>query len=139
MFMTTPPVTAGSNSSSFSSSSSATSTDLAVFLKGFDFVPKQTYLTTIPMLEKYSVAKLGTMNDGSYDEFIEKMNKIAKEKGIMQPILGIGIKYKPKTHFLTETAYPIIKNEWDTFKSDPTIESSPTVYIVDRSKHVLPL
>jgi hypothetical protein len=136
--MTISSITAGSGSS-FSSSSSTTNTDQVDFLKGFDFVPKETYVSSFDMLEKFSVTKLGTMDDATYDQFIEKMIKIAKEKNIIRPFLGVGIKIKPCTHYLSDTDHPIVIKEWDIFKSDSRFECVPSVYLVDGSKHVPPL
>ncbi len=104
------------------------------------FGPK--YLWTVAELEENAIAKLGSMDEGTYEDFAEKMLKIAKEAGIVQPKMGIGIKFKEGAHsFLKEQAYPITKNEWAVFKKDAETmcEYIPKVFVIDGSKFTLPI
>ncbi len=101
-----------------------------------------TYLMTVAELEKNAIATLGSMDEGTYEEFAEKMAKIAREAGIVQPKMGIGIKFKEGAHsFLTEQAYPITKNEWEVFRQDARrmCEYIPKVFVIDGSKFTLPI
>jgi hypothetical protein len=100
------------------------------------------YLWTIAELETNAVAQLGSMDEASYDVYMERMNKIAVENGIANPKLAIGIKFKEGAHlFLKEQPYPITKNEWSIFKNDAETmcEYMPKVFVVDGSKFVLPI
>ena len=104
------------------------------------FGPK--YLNTIAELENNAVAKLGSMDEGSYDAFAEKMLKVAQEAGIANPKMAIGIKFKKGAHpFVSEQPYPIIKAEWSIFKKDAETmcEYMPKVFVVDGSKFTLPI
>lgn len=87
------------------------------------------YLFTIEGLEKNAVAKFG-MDEDTYEEFAAKMLKVAKEKGIVRPIMGIGIKERAYS-FLKVIVYPITKEEWAKFKKDA---DKPKVYVIDGSK-----
>jgi hypothetical protein len=101
-----------------------------------------TYLWTIAELEANAVLKLGSMNEGSYESYIERMNKIAVENGIAKPTLAIGIKFKEGAHaFVSEQPYPITKNEWSIFKkeAETMCEYIPNVFVVDGSKFSLPI
>ena len=104
------------------------------------FGPK--YLWTVKELEQNAVAKLGSMTDGSYDDFEAKMLKIAKEAGIVKPKMAIGIKFKEGAHpFVKEQPYPITKEEWSVFKRDAQTmcEYMPKVFVIDGSKFTLPV
>ncbi|PIS01364.1 MAG: hypothetical protein COT84_02955 [Chlamydiae bacterium CG10_big_fil_rev_8_21_14_0_10_35_9] len=82
------------------------------------------------------------MDQTTYAECVEKMNKIAEEQGIIQPKLAIGIKFKEGAHaFVKEQPYPILEREWAIFKKDAETmcEYIPNVFVVDGSKFFLPI
>ncbi|MGD2168671.1 MAG: hypothetical protein PVI40_00320 [Chlamydiota bacterium] len=99
------------------------------------------YLWTIDELEENAIANLGPMDKTTYAECAEKMNKIAEEKGIIQPKLAIGIKFKEGAAFVKEQPYPILEREWAIFKKDAETmcEYIPNVFVVDGSKFSLPI
>jgi hypothetical protein len=104
--------------------------------------PCQAYLMTIDSLEKNAVAKLGLINEMSYDEFEQKMFEIAKKAGIVKPLLvteieqNIGImRYTIVTKKLP---YLITKEAWSTFNENvKTYKFTPRIFVVDGSKCII--
>jgi hypothetical protein len=104
-------------------------------------VSEPKYLLTIAELEANAI-ELGSMEEASYDTYVERMNKIAAEAGIARPKLAIGIKFKEGAHSsFEEQPYPITKGEWTVFKKDAETmcEYMPKVFVVDGSKFALPI
>jgi hypothetical protein len=100
------------------------------------------YLWKIAELEENAIAKLGSMDEGSFEQFNAKMIEIATRLGISNPVMGIGIKFKPGAHsFVDEQTYPITKAEWVMFRNDAKTmcEYMPKVYVVDGLKFKLPI
>lgn len=103
---------------------------------------QRQYLWTIQELEMSAVAKLGSMEEASYETYVERMNQIAKQNGIVTPILAIGIKFKEGADaFVKEQLYSITKDEWPVFQEDAKTmcEYMPKVFIIDGSKFILPI
>lgn len=103
------------------------------------FGPK--YIWTTKELEINAVAKLGSMSEASYEEYRKKMNEIASRAGIVNPKLGIGLKYKECVAcYSHDLACPLIKEDWDRFKKYGEIfcEYMPNVFVVDGDKFILP-
>lgn len=101
-----------------------------------------TYLWTLEDLYKNSVGdNLGTVDQGTYDEYKKKVDEVAKKTGIANPIMAIDIKFKKGAHFASELPHSISKHEWDHFLKDAKkiCEFMPCVFIVDGSKFSLPI
>ncbi|MBF8263704.1 MAG: hypothetical protein HW387_1369 [Parachlamydiales bacterium] len=104
--------------------------------------PSRPYLQTVDQLEKNAIARLGSMDSASYDDFVKKMHEVAAKKGIDRPTLAIGIIFKEGAHpFLKEIPYPVLKEEWSEFKDDceTMCEKMPEVFVVDGNKFALPI
>lgn len=93
-----------------------------------------TTLYRFKHLEEKAFAKIGTMNEGSYEEFSEKMHKVAKEAGIVNPQMAIGILFKVQEKINIVDS----QKRWSMLKE--SIEEMrpphpyPIVYVIDGSK-----
>lgn len=91
-----------------------------------------TYLLKIKDLEKNATAMIGTMNEGSYEEFSEKMLKVAKEAGIVKPQMAIGVTFKVKEVIgILDSS-----DKWSMYKEDINSmrQQMPKVFVIDGSK-----
>jgi len=103
---------------------------------------RREYLMTLEQLYQASLANLGPMKVGSYDEFVEKMEKVAQEKSVANPLMVIDIILKQPSEFgITEQPYPIADFEWDQFASEaPTMaKKMPDVHVVDGDRYTAPI
>jgi hypothetical protein len=96
------------------------------------------YITTKQRLEEVSVANLGAMDKGSFEDFERR----AKETGLDRPALIIEtVLREPSYYGVTEIVYPISPGEWDTFIADAHLmaEYTPVVHVVDGENFTAPI
>lgn len=96
------------------------------------------YLWKPSDLKEKAIAELGTMDQGSYDHFMEKARQAASGK-CPKYSLGISIQFKPGMG--SDQAYPITRDEWGAFVSDARrmCVGMPKVYVFDPEKYSLPI
>ena len=108
---------------------------------GSTAAPQCKILRTIPELEENAIAKLGSMNRKSYEEFEKEMHRIAKTKKIAYPIMAIDLKFKEGTSRpVSEQPYGVFEFEWQWFRDEVSQECkyTPRVFVVDGSRFLLP-
>lgn len=96
------------------------------------------HLMTLDDLYAKAIAKLGSMAEGTYDQYMEQA------KGLTQkPLLVIDVKYNAdmRRQGMNDQPYPIAKSEWDLFIRDAKTmaEYCPNVYVVDGSRYHAPI
>ncbi len=99
------------------------------------------YIRGTAELEASAIAKLGSMDEGSYVDFVRRMLKVAEEAGITLPKLGISVKFKEgfeqESHsFVKAQPSKLTNAEWEAFKKDAErmCECMPAVFVIDGSK-----
>lgn len=84
---------------------------------------------------------------GTHAEFAERMMKIAREAGIVKPIMVLGIKYREEVDDVYSSEFPYLLSshpdwwgEWTESKREaPSLcEYMPRVFVVDGEKFTFP-
>lgn len=111
---------------------------------GTTAAPQFEILRTITELEENAIAKLGSMDQDSYEGFEKKMHQIAKTKKIAYPIMAIDLKFNKRTfRSCTDSGQPygVYNFEWQWFRDEISkeCEYTPRVFVVDGSRFLLPI
>ena len=85
--------------------------------------------------------ELGSLSAGKFGEIQQKMDELAKERGLHDPkmIVDLVFSESKKSEFGSPgQPYPIVEEEWETFVRDAPEycgDRVPKVYMVDGTKY----
>lgn len=87
-----------------------------------------------------AIANLGPMDKRAFSDFEEKIQDIAREQDIENPMMVLDIKYKKKMATqlgMTEQPRLITSSEWAHMREDvkSMAEYMPSVFVVDGNKY----
>jgi len=108
--------------------------------QGIEGVSSPRHLLSIEELEQNGIV-LGPLEDISYDAYVEKMNRVARDAGITAPLLGAGAKYSStKMRGVLEETLNVDEDtlfDLKTFVDQG--EPRACMFVVDSSKFRLPI
>lgn len=112
-----------------------------------DFVTSvagKEYIWTPARLYEVAIAQLGPLEEGKYQETVDRMRQLAQVKGVAHPLMVIDLLFNEKgteQSGLNEYTYPITEREWDQFARDAQTMTRqlPHAYMVDGDIYAAPI